>query len=85
MLPATFLEPWEAVEIDFQDMKISSETGNRYLLGVANKASKCLFAYPTKTEEELGAAQHSRCFRVKMYTGPANPSRAQGAVERAGA
>ena len=45
-------------------MKVDSEAGNRYILVVVDKASKFLFAYPTRTKEALGAAQHllTLCF-----------------------
>ena len=51
MLPAKFTEPWEVLEIDFQDMGTTSSSGNRYRLLIVDKASRFLLAYPTKPKE----------------------------------
>ena len=51
MLPSRFLQPWEVLEIDFQDMHRTSASGNRYILLIVDRASKFLFAFPTPTKE----------------------------------
>lgn len=51
MLPAKFIELWEVVDRDSQDMEITSPSDNRYLLSMVDKATRFLCAYPTKTKE----------------------------------
>lgn len=53
-LPARFLRPWEVLEIDILDMKVTSNKGNRYLLVIVDRATKFLFAFPLPTKETLG-------------------------------
>jgi len=57
MLPATFLRPFEVLEMDIQDMKVVSEAGNRYLLVVVDRATKFLLAYPLPSKGSLGVSQ----------------------------
>ena len=114
MMPARLLQPWEVLEIDIQDMKVTSDKNNRYLLVVVDRASKFLAAFPLPSKEAIGVSrklldlilmfglplsircdpggeftaevmQHlCRWLRVSLDYGPANHSRAQGAVERLG-
>lgn len=39
---------------DLHDMKVVSKSRNRYLLGIANGDTKCLFGEPLPTKEALG-------------------------------
>lgn len=55
---ARFFEPWEVLEIDFQDIDRISNSGNKYLFLIVDKAPRFLFAYPTKTKEEATVATH---------------------------
>ena len=57
MLPARFLRPMEVLEIDIQDMKVTSASNNRYLLVVVDRATKFLLAYPLPTKEALGVSR----------------------------
>ena len=57
MLPARFLHPWEVLEMDIQDMKVTSSQGNRYLLVVVDRATKFLSAAPLPTKEALGVSK----------------------------
>ena len=57
MLPARFLHPWEVLEMDIQDMKVTSHKGNRYLLVVVDRATKFLSAFPLPTKEALGVSR----------------------------
>ena len=56
MLPARYLEPWEILEVDLLRIPNKSETGNEYLLPVADKASRFLFAYPLPSTGAQGIA-----------------------------
>ena len=56
MFPARFLRPWDVLEADVLDMHEKSESDNRYLLLVINRASKFVFAFPLKTKEAEGIA-----------------------------
>ena len=58
MLPARFLEPWEVLEIDIQNMRHASAGANKYLLLVVDKTSKCPFAYPIASKEAIKVARH---------------------------
>lgn len=58
MPPAKFVQPWEIIEIDFQDMVIKFSMGNRCLLLTIDKASRYLFTYPIKTREADAIANH---------------------------
>ena len=57
MLPARFLRPWEALEMDILDMKTVSYKGNRYLLVIVDRATKFLFAFPLPTKETLNVSK----------------------------
>ena len=55
MLPASFIKLWEVLEMDIHDMGARSETGNRHLLVIVDRASKFLFAYilPNQNAESV--------------------------------
>lgn len=53
MMPARFLPPWEVLEVDIRDFKQESLAGNRYVLVVLDRSSKCLSAYPLRSQEAL--------------------------------
>ena len=57
ILPATFLEPWEVLQVDLQKFPNTAEAGNKYLLLVVDKASKFPFAYPLPSKEAHGVAR----------------------------
>lgn len=57
MIPARLLQPWEVLEMDIQDMKVTSDTGNRYLLVVVDRASKFLAAFPLPTKQAIGVSR----------------------------
>ena len=57
MMPARLLQPWEVLEMDIQDMKVTSDKGNRYLLVVVDRASKFLTAFPLPTKEAVGVSR----------------------------
>ena len=56
-MPAKFLRPWEVLELDIQDLKQESQDGNRYLLVVADRASKFVFAYPLSSKDAVGVSR----------------------------
>ena len=55
MLPARFLKPWEVLVMDIHGMEARSETGNKHLPVIVDRANKFLFAYPlpNKTAENV--------------------------------
>ena len=55
MLPARFLELWEVLKMDIHDMGARSETGNKHLLVIVDRARKFLFAcpLPNRTAENV--------------------------------
>ena len=57
MMPARLLQPWEVVQMDIQDMKVTSDKGNRYLLVVVDRASKFLAAFPLPTKDALSVSR----------------------------
>lgn len=57
MMLARLLWLWEALKMDTQDMKRESNSGDRYLLVVANRARKFLFASPLASKEAVGVAR----------------------------
>ncbi|CAB1114741.1 unnamed protein product [Ectocarpus sp. CCAP 1310/34] len=46
----------EVLHMDIQDMKVTSEKGNRYLLVVVDRASKFLTAFPLPSKDALGVS-----------------------------
>ena len=54
MMPAWRLWPWGVLEMDLQDMKQVYSAGNRYLLVVADRTSRFVFAYPLESKDSLG-------------------------------
>lgn len=67
MLPARLLQPWEVLEIDIQDMKVTSKEGNRYVLVIVDRASKFLVAYALPSKEALGVSQ--KLFQLLLMFG----------------
>ena len=62
-MPARVLRPWEVLERDIQDLKITSDKGNRYLLVVVDRASNFLTAYHggyRRESQTAGAPPHLR-------------------------
>ena len=59
MLPARFLRPWEALEMDIHGMGETSRTGNKHLLVIVDKTSKLLFAYPLLAKTALKVTEES--------------------------
>eukprot|EP00752_Nemacystus_decipiens_P004057 g3715.t1 len=57
MMPARLLQPWEVLEMDLQDMKVTSAKGNRYLLVVVDRASKFLSAFPLPAKDAIGISR----------------------------
>ena len=57
MMPARLPQPWGVLEMDIQDMKVTSDQGNRYLLIVVDRAAKFLTAFPLPTEEAVGVSR----------------------------
>ena len=57
MLPVRFFKPWEVLEMDIHDMRARSETGNRHLLVIVDRASKFLFSYPIHNKSAENAAK----------------------------
>ena len=57
MMPARLLQPWEVLEMGIQDMKVTSDKGNRYLLVMVDRASKFLTAFPLPTKEAVGVSR----------------------------
>ncbi|CAN0166915.1 unnamed protein product, partial [Ectocarpus fasciculatus] len=57
MLPARFLQPWEVLEMDIQDMKVTSDGGNRYLLAVVDRGTKFLAAFPLPSKAAEGVSR----------------------------
>lgn len=51
MSPAHFSRPWEILEMNILDMKMTSHKGNRYLLVVVDRATKFHFAFPLPTTD----------------------------------
>ena len=58
MLPARFLSPWEVLEMDLQEMRMPSETGNHILLLVVDRATRFPFAFPLPSKEAIGVARN---------------------------
>ena len=54
MMPARLVQPWEALEMDRQDITVTSAKSNRRLLVVVDRASKLLACFPLPGEETLG-------------------------------
>lgn len=57
MLPARFLQPWEVLEMDIPDMKVTSDGGNRYLLVVVDRGTKFLAAFPLPSKAAEGVSR----------------------------
>ena len=57
MMFARILRPWEVLEVDIQDLKQESLSGDRYLLVVVDTASKLLFAYLLRSKEAVGVSR----------------------------
>ena len=57
MMPARLLQPWEVLEMDLQDMKVTSDKGNRYLLVVVDRASKFVSAFPLPAKDAIGVSR----------------------------
>ena len=57
LMPARLLWPWEALEMDLQDMKQVSSAGNTYMLVVVDRASRSVFAYPLESKDSVGVAR----------------------------
>ncbi|CAM9960820.1 unnamed protein product, partial [Choristocarpus tenellus] len=51
-----FLEPWDVLEMDLQDVRHISAKGNKYLLIVIDRASRFPFAFPMASKEATGIA-----------------------------
>ena len=58
MLPGRAISPWEVLEVDLMRAGTVSNTGNKYLLLVVDKASKFPFAYPLPVKQAEGVARH---------------------------
>ena len=56
MMPARLVQPWEALEMDRQDMKVTSAKGKQRLLVVVDRATKFLASFPLPGEETLGVS-----------------------------
>lgn len=57
MLPAGFLQPWDALEMNNQDMGEVYNSGMRLLLLITDWPSRYAFAYPLETKEAQGVAE----------------------------
>ena len=57
MMPARLVQSWEVLEIDTQDMKMTSDKGSRYLLVVVGRPSKFLTAFPLPTKEAVSVSR----------------------------
>lgn len=64
----TLLTPWEALEMDILNMKVTSHKGNRYLLVVIDRATKFLFASPPTTKKTLVVSRSIRSDPVTENT-----------------
>ena len=51
MMLARLLQPWDVLEMDIRDLKVTSDKRNRYLLVVVDRASKFLAAFPLPSME----------------------------------
>ncbi|CAM9973671.1 unnamed protein product [Choristocarpus tenellus] len=56
MLPAKFLEPWDILEMDLQDVGHISTKGKKYMLIVIDRASRFPFAFPMASKDATGVA-----------------------------
>ena len=53
ILSLWFLPPGEVFEMDIQDIHVTRDTGNRYLLIMVDKASKLIFGLPIHTKKAM--------------------------------
>lgn len=67
MIPAQLLQPWEPLDVDIQDMKVSSDKGNQYLLVVVGRASKFLMEFPVRAKEAVGVG--SKLLKILLIFG----------------
>lgn len=58
MLPGRAISPWEVLEVDLMRAGTESNTGNKYLLLVVEKASKFPLAYPLPVKQAEGVTRH---------------------------
>ena len=73
MLPARFLLPWDVLELYIHDMKYKSVQGNKFMLPVADRAFKLVFAFPLPSKVSQQLASKSPKFVLDVWGTPRHP------------